>query len=290
MAVRPGKFTDQSVIRRVAAEPTIMLGAGTALLLQIAHPKVAQGVADHSGFESSPLPRLFGTLDYLGMVTFGTKEEAHRAAWNVLRRHDLVAGPGYSAHDPDLQCWVNATLFQTARLLYERTIGALPPDETARYYEEFCFIALLLGCPRERLPADVAAFDEYWATMVSTLEVTDAARRLAGAILRPPVVPWLTWPFAVVFRLLAVGLLPEPIRVGYALPWTPARQRWLTLVLGTIKAVMTVTPGVVRRWPMRASVPLFRRLRWRRYEGRAHSALGPRGLRSGSRQADSPRG
>jgi uncharacterized protein (DUF2236 family) len=272
MALRPGVFTDRSVIRRVAAEPPILLGAGAALLLQLAHPKVAQGVSEHSGFESAPLPRLFGTMDYLSMVTFGTKQEAQRVAWSVMRTHDRVNGPGYSAHDPELQCWVNATLFEMARRLHERTIGPLPDEEAARYYEEFCSLALLLGCPRGALPADLAAFDEYWAEMVATLEVTDVARRLSGPILRPPVVPWLTWPLAAFLRLLAAGMLPAPIRAGYALPWTPARRRSLALLLGTVKVVMRTVPGAVRRWPMRASVPLFRRLRWRRYEGRALSA------------------
>jgi uncharacterized protein (DUF2236 family) len=272
MVVRPGTFTDRSVIRRVAAEPQIVLGAGTALLLQIAHPKVARGVSDHSGFEANPLPRLLGTLDYLGMVTFGTKEEAQRVAWSVMRTHDRINGPGYSAHDPDLQCWVNATLFQTARELHERTLGPMPPEETACYYEEFCSIALLLGCPRAALPADVAAFDEYWAEMIGTLEVTDVARRLAGPILHPPVLPWLTWPLAMLTRLLAVGLLPEPIRAGYGLPWTPGRQRALDLTLGTIRAAARVTPGAIRRLPMRASVPAFRRFRWQRYQGRALDA------------------
>jgi uncharacterized protein (DUF2236 family) len=272
MVVRPGIFTDRSVIRRVAAEPPIVLGASTALLLQIAHPKVAQGVADHSDFASDPLPRLLGTLDYLGMVTFGTKEEAHKVAWSVMRTHDRITGPGYSAHDPELQCWVNATLFQTAREMHERTVGSLPPEEMARYYEEFCSYAMLLGCPREALPADITAFDDYWAEMVASLDVTDIARRLAVPILYPPVAPRLTWPLAAFLRLLTVGMLPAPVRAGYALPWTPGRRRALRLVLGAMKVAMRMTPGAVRRWPMRASVPLFRRYRWRRYEGRALDA------------------
>ena len=279
MAVRPGIFTDRSVTRRVAAEPPILLGAGTALLLQIAHPKVARAVSEHSDFESNPVPRLLETLDYLSMVTFGTKEEAHRVAWSVMRTHDRVNGPGYTAHDPDLQCWVNATLFQTARDLYERMLGQMPPDETARYYEEFCSIAVLLGCPREALPADVAAFDAYWAEMIRKLKITDAARRLAVPILHPPIMPWLTWPFAMVLRLLSVGLLPETVREDYALPWTPASRRMLRLLLWAMKVAMRITPGAIRRLPMRASVPLFRRVRWRRYAGRLKQPVGSGGVK-----------
>jgi uncharacterized protein (DUF2236 family) len=71
---------------------------------------------------------------------------------------------------------------------------------------------------------------------------------------------------------LLLGLLPEPIRAAYGLPWTTARQRALDLTLGTIKVAARVTPGAVRRLPMRASVPAFRRFRWRRYQGRALDA------------------
>ena len=39
-------FPRDSVVRRVNAEPALFLAAGRALLLQLAHPAVAQGVAD----------------------------------------------------------------------------------------------------------------------------------------------------------------------------------------------------------------------------------------------------
>ncbi|MCW2861584.1 MAG: hypothetical protein JWP48_3292 [Actinoallomurus sp.] len=47
-----GTFGDDAVIHWVAAEPALLAGGGRALLLQLAHPKVARGVADHSDFAS----------------------------------------------------------------------------------------------------------------------------------------------------------------------------------------------------------------------------------------------
>src|SRR4051794_3350017 len=44
-------------------EAMLLLGAGPrALLLQLAHPQVAAGVADHSDFSVDPWARLRGTL------------------------------------------------------------------------------------------------------------------------------------------------------------------------------------------------------------------------------------
>ena len=56
-------FPKGSVIRKVNNEPAIMFGAGRALLLQLAHPAVAQGVQDHSEFKKNPFKRLQGTVE-----------------------------------------------------------------------------------------------------------------------------------------------------------------------------------------------------------------------------------
>ena len=56
-------FPEGAVIRRVSIEPALMLGAGRALLLQLAHAPVAQGVQDHSDFRGNPFRRLLGTLE-----------------------------------------------------------------------------------------------------------------------------------------------------------------------------------------------------------------------------------
>ncbi len=47
LASRDGYFAPESVIRRVGNSPvTPLLGGGTAVLLQVAHPLVAVGVVD----------------------------------------------------------------------------------------------------------------------------------------------------------------------------------------------------------------------------------------------------
>ena len=41
----------------------LLLGGGRALLLEIAHPLVAAGVAEHSSYRSDPFGRLQRTLE-----------------------------------------------------------------------------------------------------------------------------------------------------------------------------------------------------------------------------------
>src|SRR5438270_11377626 len=97
-----GLFPDNAVIRRVSSESILLLGGGRALLMQLAHPKVAAGVADHSGFEADPFGRLRRTLDATYNIVFGTEEEAQLTASKLWAVHERVTGPGYHANDPYL--------------------------------------------------------------------------------------------------------------------------------------------------------------------------------------------
>ena len=51
----------------------LLLGAGPrALLLQLAHPLVAAGVAEHSDFRADPWRRLDGTLRSYLRIVYGS--------------------------------------------------------------------------------------------------------------------------------------------------------------------------------------------------------------------------
>ncbi|ROO88344.1 uncharacterized protein (DUF2236 family) [Actinocorallia herbida] len=261
-----GFFTRHSAIRQISSEPLGLLGGGPALLLQLAHPKVARGVAEHSDFQAGPFKRLMSTLDYLAMVVFGTKEEAHRVAWSAMRAHDAVNGPGYTAHDPELLLWVQATLFQVARDLHGRMYGPPTPERDEEYYQQAVIFAELLGAPRDALPADVAGFDAYWDGMLATLRVDDNGREQARAVLSGAALPGVLFPALAVFRLVTTGLLPAPIREQYGLPWTPARRLSFTALMAALKLAVNLTPTPVRHFPARVTVPLMRRYRWPRYQ------------------------
>jgi uncharacterized protein (DUF2236 family) len=48
-------FTPETMIWQVDREMVLLLAGGRALLMQLAHPKVAAGVAEHSHFKGDPL-------------------------------------------------------------------------------------------------------------------------------------------------------------------------------------------------------------------------------------------
>src|SRR5205823_10179000 len=99
-------FSRDSVIRRVNGEGVLLLGGGRAVLMQIAHPRVAKGVAEHSDFERDPFGRLIATLNAMTAVVFGTRERSERTVAAMRAVHERVVGDGYSANDPELLQWV----------------------------------------------------------------------------------------------------------------------------------------------------------------------------------------
>ncbi|MFP3967272.1 oxygenase MpaB family protein [Actinomadura fulvescens] len=243
---------DRSVLRLLAAEPAVMLAAGRALLLQVAHPKVAQGVADHSDLRHRPLDRLFGTLDFLTIVAFGTEEEAERMGRSIRRMHERITGPGYSGNDPDLQVWVNATLIDAALFVYEDILRSPSGDLAAAYIDQARYVADVLGCPPGAQPADLGAFRRYMDEMIASLDVSDTGREVMRAVLWSRKLRWL-WPALWFNRFVTTGLLPERFRAQYGLPWSGRKDRVLWFLLRTGAFCYRLVPGRLRR----AGVPLM---------------------------------
>lgn len=243
-------FPPDAVIRRVDGEGVLLLGGGRALLMQLAHPSVAQGVADHSDFARDPFGRLRRTLEASFAMVFGTEEEARRTAAALRAVHDRVTGPGYRANDPELLMWVHATLVDTALRVYERFVGQLSPADQERYYQESAVVAEIIGVPRDRQPPDLAAFRDYVRTMVGSLEVTDTARRVASAVLDPPRFPWPATPLLALVRQVTIGLLPLPLRVQYGFSWDAPRKAALLVAGAASRLVWPRIPAPVRRAPV----------------------------------------
>jgi uncharacterized protein (DUF2236 family) len=243
-----GLFPPDAVIRRIDGEGVLLLGGGRALLLQLAHPSVADGVATYSDFRNDPFSRLRRTLEASYSIVFGTVDEAHRTAAAIRAVHDRVTGPGYFANDPALIMWVHATLVDTSVRVYERFVRPLSPADRDEFYEQSMVQAALLGCPESAQPASWSEFRDYVRTMVGTLEVSDTARSLARDVLHPRV-PWVAEPVFEVARQLTVGLLPRPLREQYGLRWDLPRKLALVGAAAASRQVLPRIPAPVRRAP-----------------------------------------
>ncbi|HET7769808.1 MAG TPA: oxygenase MpaB family protein [Chloroflexota bacterium] len=260
----------ESVAWTINREIVLLLGWGRAVLLQLAHPLVAAGVAHHSIFVKDPSQRrrrLLQTIDAMLALTFGTGDEVHRAAAGINAIHDRVhgqldhtagafeAGTSYSAHDPELLRWVHATLMDSFPLTHRLFVGPLSDEDVERYYREASGLEPLLGVPDGFFPRSRGALSHYMAEMHArgAIRVGPDARRLAHDLLTPTL-PWqmgrLLAPILWLARLPAIGLLPPEVRADYGLRWTRADALGLRLISAASRSIVPLLPSVLRHWPV----------------------------------------
>jgi uncharacterized protein (DUF2236 family) len=249
-----GMFGPGSMTWRVNGEAVLLLGGGRALILQVAHPKVAAGVAGFSNYREDPWGRLYRTLDVTLKIAFGDPRTSRAAADRLRRAHHRVVGTDdrgepYRALDPDLLLWVHATLIDTALTMYERYVAALTPLERDVYYGEMKTLGEAYSIPSSAMPADHAAFRRYWASMLAEgLRITDTTHDVADALLRPDL-PRLAWPAIEAIRLVTTGTLPEPLRDELGLDWGPGRERLLGASQLAIRRLLPALPALLHRFP-----------------------------------------
>ena len=248
--MRPGLFAEDSITRRINRENILLLGGGRALLMQLAHPKVAAGVDEHSDFRAHPIRRLRRTIRMTMAIVFGDRDTALTAARGVNHVHAKVQGPDYRALDHDLLLWVYATLADTALVTYEAFVKRVLPHEREEFHQEFKLLGELLGIPRGRFPNTVREFDVYLEQMVSggSVRVDARARELAEQIMRPPM-RVLPGPVMIPLNVITTGLLTPALREQYGLRWGPREQTAYRLALQVVPRVIALTPALLRVWP-----------------------------------------
>ena len=201
-------FGRDSMLRRMAAEPVSFLTVQRALVMDVAHPKVGQGVSDHSRFHGQPWTRLWSTGDAGLRLVFGDADVGRAAARQIYAVHDyingelrrpmhsghdgpasnpteraseglrsekLAVGAGefaaadhYTAHDASLLTWVWATLVDSIEVGFQRWVRPYRPGEADRFYNDMLDFARFFGIPASLLPPDRAAFARYMDDMLDS--------------------------------------------------------------------------------------------------------------------------
>jgi uncharacterized protein (DUF2236 family) len=278
-----GFYGPDSMMWRINRE-AVLLGAGSAaLLLQVAHPLVAEGVAQHSTFEADPFRRLHGTIATTMDLVFGDGRRAERAVRRLNGIHAGVRGEvadsdarrlaaSYRALDPELLLWVQVTLIVTSVRAYLRWVGPLSPQEREQFWQEARGVGVRLGIPRTLSPADWPALLIYWQRMLAPegpIHVTSTARRLSLLIVRPPL-PFTPSPLVDLAALPGLALLPERLRHEFGIAWGPRRSALARRLDTAISAWVRIVPISLRQMPQAASA--FRRVQARASRPRINSS------------------
>ncbi|KAH8798366.1 hypothetical protein F5884DRAFT_838944 [Xylogone sp. PMI_703] len=108
----------------IMAELASMMGSFAAVILQMAHPQVANVVAD-SYFTEDPVARGRRSLIYIYCMAFGSSDECNHVRDKVQCAHNDVPGSDAAVDDPEMHLFVAATIYRFMVLSYENVYGEL---------------------------------------------------------------------------------------------------------------------------------------------------------------------
>jgi uncharacterized protein (DUF2236 family) len=252
-----GVFGPSSMMWDIDKEAVIFLGAGRALLLQLAHPWISAAIAQHSQTLADPIGRFHRTFNTMFTMVFGTTEQALAAARHLHRRHACICGTlpeaigtfargsRYEANDVAALRWVHATLIDTALVAFQLVYQPLSSEERERYWSDARLFAAFFGIPQHILPrswADFASDNErMWHSDV--LSVSDSARTIAKSVLSGAGT-WL--PIPSWYRALTARLLPTRLRADFGLAYGEIEHRKTERALALLQRVYPKVPCRLR--------------------------------------------
>lgn len=229
-----------------------LLFGPAAVLLQVAHPRVAQGVADHSDFREDALGRLRRTLSTVNQIAFGTKEAAEKMRARLRVVHGGVNGAisegmaepkNYSAFEPDLLMWVLATLIDASIKGYEFVWEPLSGERRENFYRDFRRFGTYFGLGEEVGPQGYIEFEKYYDEMLSgdLLGSHPLCAEVAAAVVWPKK-PWRDRMLGKAGDFLPLETLPAMIRERLGLESTGWSR-------GRMKILQKVAPVAFRSLP-----------------------------------------
>jgi uncharacterized protein (DUF2236 family) len=205
-----------SVSWRVFKNPlSLFIGGVTAVIMELAEPRVRTGVWEHTTFHANPTRRLRRT-GLAAMVTiYGARSTAEAMIARVRRMHDVVAGTtpsgeAYRADDPELLNWVHGTAAYGFLQAYHTYVAPLSLSERDRYYAEGVPAAGLYGATSA--PTSEADLEMLFHAMAGRLERSDIVFEFLAIMRRAPILPLPLKPAQHLLVRAAVDLTPRRVR------------------------------------------------------------------------------
>ncbi len=236
-----------SVSWRIFRNPlALYIGGVTAVLLELAEPRVRSGVWEYTQFRTDPLRRMRRTGLAAMATVYAARSVSEGMIEGVGRMHGRISGntpdgQPYRADDPELLRWVHATALFGFMEAYHHYVIPLSQEERDAFIAEGVPAARLYGATDP--PTSESEMRELFQRMEPSLEkseIIDEFLQIMGVIsLFPrPLRPVNRWLLAAAVSLLPksitqrLGLeqkscLPAPIRA--ILRWTGATVNRLHL-------------------------------------------------------------
>jgi uncharacterized protein (DUF2236 family) len=253
-------FSPSSMFWRVNRELASGLAGPRAVLMQIAHPLIAAGVAEHSRYREHRFARLYRTSVAAAAITFGSREFATRAVNSINRKHQRVhgslkapagvfpSGTPYDANNPELKLWVLSTITDSTLLVYELFVSPLSAAERQEYYSDSLTVAKLFDIPDHLIPPTYDDLCAYMDRMMESrvITVSDTARNIARELFSPSIEGTLLF----LGSAIGIGLLPERLRCEFGFKDGRRRHTFLSTMGKLSRRVRAHVPSVLCTSPV----------------------------------------
>jgi uncharacterized protein (DUF2236 family) len=213
----PALLAPDSVSWRVFKNPlSLFIGGVTAVIMELAEPRVRTGVWEHTTFRADPARRLRAT-GLAAMVTiYGARSAAEAMISRVRRMHDAVAGTtptgeSYRANEPELLNWVQGTAAYGFLQAYHSYVQPLSSAQRDRYYAEGKVAAGLYGAAGA--PTSEAELEALFDAMAGRLQRSDIVLEFLAIMRGAPLLPLPLRPVQQLLARAAVDLTPRWVRV-----------------------------------------------------------------------------
>jgi uncharacterized protein (DUF2236 family) len=192
-AGEPALVSPDSISWRVFKNPVaLFVGGITAVILELAEPRVRTGVWEHTTFRTDPVGRLRRTGLAAMVTVYGARSLSEKMIARVSQMHDGIdgltpAGEPYRASDPELLTWVQATAAFGFLSAYSSYVSPLSAAERDRYFSEGKEAARLYGAAGA--PRSEAEWLSLYQRMRPRFERSEIIFEFLRIIYRAPALP-----------------------------------------------------------------------------------------------------
>jgi uncharacterized protein (DUF2236 family) len=252
-----------SVSWRIFKNPVaLFVGGVAAVVLELAEPAVRAGVWEHSSFRKNPIGRLQRTAIAAMVTVYGARSIAESTIADIARLHSKIAGRTasgtlYSAADPRLLSWVQATAAYGFAQAYSRYVDPLSATEFDALYREGAPAARLYGALDA--PTSAAGLTALFDSMRDGLEASPVIFEFLKIMHDAPLLPRpLLWMQRMLVRA-AVEIIPERLRERLALGRAHGLRPWefgMVRTAGALAGRIVLAEGPAAQSCVRLGLPI----------------------------------
>ncbi|MFK7851698.1 MAG: oxygenase MpaB family protein [Akkermansiaceae bacterium] len=194
---------------------SLYIGGITAVLMELAEPRVRTGVWEHTTFRVDPLRRMRRTGLAAMITVYGGRSVAEKMISGVNRMHQRIEGKTpsgipYRADDPELLRWVHATALFGFMEAYDRFVYPLSAEQRDQFVAEGVPAADLYGAMNP--PRSESEMQAMFDAMLPNLESSEIVFEFLEILRKLSIFPRPLRPFNSLLIRAAVSLLPSQIR------------------------------------------------------------------------------